>query len=495
MPTPLLPAHRESGPPLMTASLNELPGPPEPRFEPDSKPVTREVGLAQLRDFVVRHRWPLLGLPVLAIATTLLATRLIPARYKATATLLVSQLELESDIEGQPLPIHGLQWLLESPPVVRATEERVAFARDGEAIDLTVGKNIESEMRLRRREESALAPMIELTTRAESAELAVLIANSWSEAFTEHLDRMREVELGSVLEVMKGALVEAETDLRAVELSRDERRKKYEQDTVRLATTGRAETSKVLARHDGLLAGLRSESKKRFEDALVPLREYREGLSPATQRGLERVVSVRRKLADTPQRLVLVSTVVPDRIAVIQDPRRLGETEQESVFAFSEELNPRFLELSAELDEAEKALHRIASEDETMRLLLVDVATAQESSVEQLSRHEYARFSDLQLEEKRRRVAEEALQREFELDDEQLRREFDQALHYRDSVATRYRDALLSVRAQGDTPIQVAAEAVASTTPTSRNLPGRAAIAALLGLMLAIGLGVIRDLG
>ncbi len=109
---------------------------------------------------------------------------------------------------------------------------------------------------------------------------------------------------------------------------------------------------------------------------------------------------------------------------------------------------------------------------------------------------EFARFSDLQLEERRWRLEAESLRAEFELLDAQLARQETEAAQYREEVATRHRAALVSAQAQdGLPPIRTVAEAVAPSDPMDRNLPRRVAIAALMGLLFAVGFAALRELG
>ncbi len=151
----------------MTPPLNELPEPP------DSTPgPLRQLGFAQLRDFLARHLLILVGLPLIAVATTVAASRLVPKRYEAPTTWVVSQLDSESRIEGNPLSIRSLRWNLESLRALRAAEERIAAHSGGEEIELEIGGNFETATLLRRRTRHEFARFGELQLEERRHQLA-----------------------------------------------------------------------------------------------------------------------------------------------------------------------------------------------------------------------------------------------------------------------------------------------------------------------------------
>ncbi len=286
--TPLCLFDRSGASLSVTAPLNEHPEVPASRSESPSAPSESGsrggLGVAELRDFVRRHLLLLILAPIVAVVVMIVVDRLLPSRYEATVTLLVSQLELESSIEGQPLPVQGFQWILESPPVLRAAEQRIALATDGREVPLEVGANIETEMLLRRREQSALAPIIELAARAESAELAVLMANAWNEAFQEHLGRLREAEFTEVVDKMSEALAEAESLQREAEMARSVNREEFAKRQLRLASGWRESFGKVLKRHEERLASLGVEARGEMDTPRVARGTPREVGSGAPRR-------------------------------------------------------------------------------------------------------------------------------------------------------------------------------------------------------------------
>ncbi len=473
----------------MTAPLNQFPGAPD-SSSGSSPPPAHGLGWAAVTDFVRRHWGWLLSIPLVAIVATLLVSRLIPAKYEASATLLVSQLELETSIEGKPLPLHGLQWILESPIVLEAAERRVEQATDGREVRFEVGKNVESQMLVRRREESALAPMIGVTTRADSAELAILMANAWTEAFVEHLGQLRQNELGAVVEAMEKALTEAEERVRDLETARSDNRETFEQSRAKLAGRWRERLTGTVAVKEERLNAFRTQARQRLGGVLETFRETIDALALAQRQAFEIVLAERRRLAELPDRLVLVSHDVPDRIVVSSER---AAPAPESSMSFFEQVNPAYLDLAGSVANAEERLLRSAAEG-SLSGLLAELAAAQQSLSAQRTSFEYTRFADLQLEERRRLLEEESLVREFEVVDGQLDRELEQALRYREEVATRHREALVSARAQSDlVPIRMASEAVTPRAPLGQHLPMRVAIAGLIGLGLAIGFALIRD--
>lgn len=509
--------------------------------------VSTDRELLALREtvrFFRRHWLLVLGFALGCLAIVLLFVVLTPRTYEAAATLVVIPPRFSSELKPRPLSVQGYQRLLESDGVV--TETRRELMEDGTLVDgdsLRVGVELVSRIFVSRRaEETALAPVIEAIGRAASPEAAASVANTWARIF---LDRSRDLTAGSVQPTIEFIETQFQAARRELEIlsgeyleTADDYQRRIDGaegrwDRTLDATRSRWDRELVGFQKDSedLVAEYQTTTRQDFEafGARVGLIEPgREGAPPtAGEEGevgvetapravdggalvvLDKMMSLRIQLAQTPQFLVLEKAMSDDALWQMM---ALGQSEHLDLQdlplrnLLTQEVNPVFSELMLRLSEIELQMALLNPETrDWVRRVSAGLERLQRQRSAGLSKLFADRATELDVLEEQKRLELDELRRKMDQELASLQRQRDARLgeldrdlvHARDlfdELASNYNEADLARATEDMEDVRLGSPAVPSLQPVDRLLPLKAFAALILGSILGTAVALGREL-
>ena len=146
-----------------------------------------EIALKQIVRFFHCH-WRFIGAWAVAAGLMVgLSTLVSPRRYTATATLVIIQPKLSSELKSQTLTMPGYQQLLESDAILAETAQQlIARGVLEEGTVLRVGKRLKTHIFVSKQwKEETLAPMLQVEVRSKTPDQTAAIADTWAQVFIE----------------------------------------------------------------------------------------------------------------------------------------------------------------------------------------------------------------------------------------------------------------------------------------------------------------------
>lgn len=485
--------------------------------------------------FVRANFWWIAGFALIpALIVACIALFIFPRSYEASAILVSIPPPVSSDLKPNTLSMQGYQLLLESGIVIAETKQRLVaknILAPGDTLRLK--ENLDSQIFISRKEEAiSLTPMLRVLARAELPDHAALIANTWTAVF---MDRIRSLVTGSTLESID--FVEKEFPIVRGELEKLEVVRVQEQDHSQSAQDSAAsdwdlrildwkvestkriadfevETSRILEeiRTNRKLDLLNTEldSLKRTYSTLADERTGVEARLVQKRRELD---ALRQLLADTPPFVTLERSVTEDALwqTLLQQPEKEQLDEISKVSLKNQEINPLHTELAMRVSQIQTESEALTPRKEQLAVQLdqisKEIASLQKSvgdcqlQLEEAKQNRSAGLSRLREEvetklthlKRSQQQALDVLKRQHTQQIDPINREIDRTTQLFSSLASYNNQALLAKGTRDFQDLRIAAPAVASDIPQSRNVVVKSMIALVIGAFVGILVCLVRN--
>lgn len=456
--------------------------------------------------FFSRQAGLILGIAAALTVVATFAFLLLPRKYEASMTLVVSPPTFNSELSPSAFSVQGYQALLESGAVLEETTKRLvdrSVLSPGKTLRLDEGVYT-SIFVSSRSDATALAPMLRLTARTKDPEIAAEVANTWAEVFLEHTQQLSASSLRPTLQVVEDQFEMARS---ALENAEQERLQLLSDFQVRFdEATGKWDEriAKFRAETEVLVSTFREETRQQFAEvgSEYGLTEEPSGPQQATERGssaqrlLSELLVLRQQLAQTPGVFELQKAITDDVLW-----QALAGTWEEGtedrLFAknlITEEVNPVFTELAT----------RIMQLESQSRLLLhseQEVYWQFDRAIEKLQRERSVALTTLR---ERREVGLAALTRQRRRELSRIRRVHEAELAEMErrilrltaqveKLSISYNEVVLA-RARQEVPdVQLAVPAVPPSSPLPRGLVLKVVVVAFLGGLLGLAVAFLRE--
>lgn len=340
--------------------------------------TTREIGLPELRLFVRRSWWLVVGLGLLSGVTAFAVLSLWTAEvYQATAKLAIQP--LDEDPKRQLAQLYRA--MLQSGPVVDETAQRVA-----REIEVPKGYWAASNRNLSVRSQGPSAgpgrgasvhPVLELVVRSPLRDQAPVIANTWAQVFLEKSQSMLMEQTSEIEEILRRQISPVSEALQSLEAERIEQlgSRQEREDEAWSAWERRLAAAEKAAMQEE--ASYRVETRSLMRSALEE--RFPELSESGSGRGEEElfaalleVVALREQLASTPRVLELQKTAPDETLYEILFEE--GDTEGFDGVLIEEEIDPVHEHLvSAALENESRARRLAGSRQAEVSSLLEDL--------------------------------------------------------------------------------------------------------------------------
>jgi capsular polysaccharide biosynthesis protein len=496
---------------------------------------TEQLTLADVVAFF-RRNFRLIAGFVLAfgIVASVVLLLVVKKQYEASVTLVVVPPKLASELKPQSLSVQSYQQILESDAVLAETRKRLADkGYFPSRMDFQIGQALRTKIFVSRmREDIALAPMLEAVVHARSAEEAATTANIWAEVF---LKRVRELVAGSTssaVQFVEQQYPTVRNDLSKAEEERvalagslqkryddlasgwDTRLAAFKGETADLTAARQSETERILREFasDHSL-DTRREQLKSLRKAYADLQDEQARVSSQLQDKQLRLAGINASLAKTPQFFTLQKAISDDALwqAVGRDKGDPDWKALQGRALASQQANPVYQELSGRAATIEADVAALAPRgaqlDERLAALSKDMKTlemgltADEAELEKLKNTRGAELTRLQ-DSRAAGLAALSRQRDQELTavkldtDAQLARvdrTIGQQRELFAQLAKSFNQATLAKGQLDFEDVRIGAAAVPNPLPLRRGRLWKAALAAVAGGLLGIGVAVVRD--
>ena len=493
-----------------------------------------DLGLDDIISFG-RRQGPLIVLAgFLAALAAGVATLMQPPRFEANATLVVFPPPVTSELTPTTLTVLGFQKLLESDAVVYETKRRlVESGRMDEETPLSVPADLGSRIFVSRRaEEQALAPMIQMFGRSDSADLASEITNTWAAAF---LDQARTLVSGSTAatvdfvdrqyEAQRESLAEGEDQMLATKVDRGRSFETLSAKWLRSIADREAKNAEAVATHAAetrraleTLRGeknyeTREEQLDAMRQALVELQVEQASVQARLARVKLTVASLKEQTQRTSPVVSLNKAITDDALwnAVKREDGTLDWSALGAQTLVTEDVNPVFTDLMERLGVAEANMASLEPRAEQLRKQIADLRVRMDAE-EVALRDDMAELGALQQSREAgharltAEVAAELAAAELtrdrllkEHEDEtarvlkQMRRDVDQRLELFKEMTISYNQAVIAKAQQDLEEIRLGAAAVPPDRALSRRLLIKAALAGIFGMLIGVVIALVRD--
>jgi len=500
-------------------------------------PTEIEVSIVDIVRFAARNWWLILLPGVgLGLLTLLVAFVFLPRTYESSAVLVILEPRFSSELKPPTLSVQAYQNLLESDAVVSDTIQRLIAQGKIDPGDVPrLGEELETRIFVSRRaEETSLAPMLQVTARAPSADLATDIANTWANVF---LERVRKLMGGTTTTTIQ-LIDDLYPDARARLVEQERLRARVASDFQRQLDAAAAESDSRIARlkvETSEQVGRFNVETKRLEeeflsqsnlttrqDQLAALRKTYSTLQEEQARISAELFQKqlqldegRRQLQKTPPVLDLQKSMSDDAlwtaVTKAEDPKQNLDRIQQlrltsqvvnpvyselaaKVAAFEMEVNslvPRSVQLKEQLGRMEE--EQLKSLDASVRADTVKLEGLRQQRAAGLVKLQEERANQLNAANRDRQLATDSLTRERDNQLAQLDRDINQQKELYAELARKYNQVFLAKDQQTFEDIRLGAPAVRPARPQTRQLFIYALLAALLGLAVGVATAVTRE--
>lgn len=452
--------------------------------------VSDEVGLAELA-MMLRKSWALIvSLAVVSgLAAFAMVSLLTSSVYMAAARLVVLPPEGSDGRSQTPQVYHAL---LRSDSILQQTTAKlVGEGTLPKGTVLVPGHNIAS--RIETGGQGQTASVIMLTARTADPESAATVANTWAQVFIEESRTMLKSTATERERLLEEQLSPTRQRLKETEGEKMHLLSEYETREEELWTRWDRQISNAKTQAEKAAADYRAQSRGLMEEAVrrrVP--ELFGTTAPADLRiALLEIVSWRAQLSTSPRVLTLEKAANDELVAEMI--ARGGVTDSFGATLESQEINPLYGELSLHTLQLETELQHLAGPH-------LEAVSGVLAELEKIQIERLAGWTAL-LEDNDRGLR--SLRRQLNSALADLRRErssvlaahertLDQLRDLESSLFKRLNAAVMTALLDQMDTVSLASPAIPNTTPESRRLSLKVAVAVFLGGLLGLVISLIR---
>lgn len=509
---------------------NELPSTGQP---------PRDGGEFTVADVIqfIRRYWLFILIPaaLAGLCTFIFQRTFVAPTYEAASLVVVVPPRFTSDLKPPTLSIQAYQTLLESDAVVAETKRRlVARKLLAGNRPFRVGSEVETKIFVsRQREETSLAPMIQLTGRAGTATLAAAFANTIAEVFVE---RTRELMAGTTS--ISVQFIENQYPLVRDQLLKEEDQRVIMADDFQKRSDNAAsdwdekislckiETANQIGVYQAETRRLQEEfmsqrnldtrkaQVKAMRKAYSAIQEEQAGVHSVLQEKQLQMSAAQSQLKDTPQFITLQKTITDEALwqslASAPDGQPDWKKLQDRTLR-TQELNPAFARLATRVSQIEIEVNALLPREAQLTQQLEQLSEelknldasirSDESRLEKLKLERAAGQTKLQ-EERDNLLAELNRNRQRELDT--IKRGWQNRLSQSDrnigqqrelfaELGRNHNQALLAKAQQDMEDIRLGARAVPPDQPKPRGTMFKTLLALVLGGMIGFIAALVRE--
>lgn len=464
------------------------------------RPASEE-GLLTLTDVIRFGRRQILLfllVPIFAVVVSLLAMwLLVPPKYEASATLVVTERKFASELKPPELPVQGYVTLLESTAVIAQTVERLRqtkIIRDNDS--LALDDELESRTFISQRgPETPLAPTIEVVAYGKTAKQAAAIANTWADVFLNRAQLLQHNTISPTIDVIEQEYSKEKEYLEELEQAWLHTAKEYQERIDKTKTSWDRKQAEYENETESLTAGYHTDTRQTME--ALAAKVTGDGIQGELRERLLRILTLRTQLAQTPRFRTLEKSLSEDALWQTLISSQADGFDPEPLIGSSlvtKQANPVYDDLILSLSRVQIDLEGLSGEQlKQMQTLTMQAEQLQVERSGGLTRLHSERAVDLEdLKLKRARMLAE-LERERDMRLRQL--EMDIGIQQdRYSILAKNNDEASLARAEENIlDVRLGAPAVEPARPEQRSTIIVAAIAAVAGLIVGLLVALVRE--
>ena len=504
----------------------------------EEEPVT----FAELVRFAIRQRRVIALACLVGVGLgALWALVLTRQEFEASATLVLMPSRVTSGLQPGLMSLQGVQRLSESDAVIYETVRQLVeddYLRPGDPLP-RVGEELRTRIYTSRREDETLAPIIELVSRAATAEAAAATSNIWAEKLLGFLRDLKGRGTTDNIELVETEYEKSKVKVEALDQEYLQAAEGFSSQLTEARIRWRREIDKAKLEFERRLVELRKEAEDRrvsFQlESMSEIEEFvrskgfvvvEDGVEPTDGSGsgasrtqldtgtaalLREIMRLRIQLAQTTEFVTLEKTISNDAVwqATILDQADVVSLENlPGVRLQDQEINSTYLELTERLLEIDSELAAKLTDESR------DIVRKVTAGMEELQRRRSAGLTKLLAEQAQaveelrtqgaRKVETLRIQQDKEI--ENLARRMRKQLAHREQLATnarvhfsglatKFSEAELARAGQQLADVSLAAHAALPRVPRPRWLAVKVLIGLCCGILLGLVGGLVRELG
>jgi uncharacterized protein involved in exopolysaccharide biosynthesis len=483
-----------------------------------------------------RRNWRLIfGAAALAMLATAVLLLVLGRRYQAVATLVIVPPRVSSDLKPPTLTVQSYQEILQSDAVIG--EARKRLIKKGIIPPdqlLRLGKELETRIFVSRRaEEITVAPMLQAIALGRTGEEAAAIANTWAGVFLEQTHDLvagttsatvqfieqQYPEVRDRLTKLEDARVTTANDLRTqydhLAHDWDEKVTNFQNDTTAQVAEYQTETRRLREQY---MSQHNLDSRKAQLDALrkaySDLQEEQARVASQLQLKQLQLEAARKQLAETQPVITLQKAITDDALwrAMADSKDNTPDWKRLQGRSLStQQVNPVFTDLSGKVAGIEMDVNAMAPRAASLTTDLTRINDemkelesqyrADDAGFEALTRERQAGLDQLNARrdtglgelQRSKQTALDALKSGTDTQLAQLDRTIAQQRDLFGELEKNYNQALLAKAQENMEDVRLGAAAVPPQTAKPRGLATKSLLAAVVGGVLGLGVGMVRE--
>ena len=455
-----------------------------PGYYPDWEP-NDQVSLADHIRVLWKRRALIVGVSLGLAVLAFMVSLALPRQYESRATLLVQPPVFSTELRPATLDVETYESIVNSDSMKSRVREKLigdGVLEEGEPLGV-----LSTELHTSRLRDQAYSPVIDLVVRANSAEKARLIADTWAQIGVEESSGLASRGKQGTLEFIqreyptnKDRLSELESELKTSQDKYDRRIRDLEEQWDRRITAFKTEWNiDVLEQHSSALEEKLTGNIVRLNELQLEIKGTRDTLE-----------QLKVEIQQHPQFVVISKAITDDALwdRIGRDADKGTAAELQNLKLRSEYLNPVYQALLQRVADTQVLYETQIPQEQHLK----DQIAEQEKEVRDLNELILGKQFDLQKMNRDRQTELALLKRERDFTVVSLSREVEGSKKTFATLSEQWESARLA-QAEVDQDVKIGSLAVAPELPVSPRPLLNTAIAVVVGFMLAIMLAFILE--